>query len=998
MTPLWRGKPEWLPALFLLLIVCTATLALAESEHHLAPEDAEAWTDAIEPQTTLRLAAGRHALAPRSFPPGVRLVGEEGATVVLEPREPLGTGAFLSFEGDAMIENLRIEATGSEGTLVRGDGGALRIERSVLVGGSHGVVQRGGSLDLPDVELNAQAEIGVRWIADGGDARLDGLHFENAPPPTGIHVVARNEETAGTLVVQDIRARDVPGHAFGFLAIVEPQRFASVRLDRLRLGGRSGTGVRLVSRLNESTAREGTLQLADSELEGWETALSAEASGAARLIVEATGTEEAPLILNRNGVAIGLDGTAATLRSEGILLQDNRTGVVLARGARAVVENSVLNRHFDAAVDVGTESSLRLASSRLERNATGVRVHAGAGEVVLGTEEEPGDNRFQVEGTSTWVVDAEEDRLIPAFGNRWFLNRLETFGHVAIGDLTRRVAPPESAEPHHPAVEVEQGDTLAGRRLRWDLYATRATPGYGHSVFRTWEETALRLERAERLELGPGDYPAPPLPPGDIDLRGSGIEQTRVRPHEPLVAPLFFDDGAAALRLADLTFEVPEGSDSVPVVDWGGGVVEWNSVRLANVGSTPAVRFASEGPPIEWRRSEVLLADEPTTAGGPAVALAGRSLRATESRIVSRGGVAALSWEDRSGTHLLSGREFTLEAHDAPTTAAAIRGAVDLDRLVVRTDGATALDLAAGDSPTTATLRRYRLSDFREAGLHVRGDYESVRLVDGTLAASNDREARAAGLVLQADGQLEIDGLQGGRIRPGIDVRRVPERLRLHNAWFDLAPGFNTIAEQEDGIRFAAPSRVEDAPIARPTVTGARISGYDAAIHVVASHDDPTTITLGNFSGPGANLLVRNSVGVRVASPRGSLSITETLSGSGYLENGTALLVEDGRVRVSGARMVQNQAGVVVRGGIADLGGGPLDSPGRNLLWPQAGPFALVNEAPRPLYAVGNAWGDAAALLGTDAAPLRASEEGPIFTVRPTPASRDDPAAASSPR
>jgi hypothetical protein len=127
---------------------------------------------------------------------------------------------------------------------------------------------------------------------------------------------------------------------------------------------------------------------------------------------------------------------------------------------------------------------------------------------------------------------------------------------------------------------------------------------------------------------------------------------------------------------------------------------------------------------------------------------------------------------------------------------------------------------------------------------------------------------------------------------------------------------------------------------------------------------------LGNFDARSANRFLRNGIGIRLSSPAAHVAMREDRNRSLLAENSAAVLIEAGALMMENVRVENNQTGVIVRGGVVDLGGGALGSRGGNVLWPQAGPFAIVNEASAPVEARHNAWGAMKAFLKTDGAPI----------------------------
>jgi hypothetical protein len=364
---------------------------------------------------------------------------------------------------------------------------------------------------------------------------------------------------------------------------------------------------------------------------------------------------------------------------------------------------------------------------------------------------------------------------------------------------------------------------------------------------------------------------------------------------------------------------------------------------------------------------------------------------------VVRGEGAAELGQDAQATLGVSGRRLVLERvridSRAPAPAVmAERGAVlDQVRVVHRVpfDGssvvlggnATVTGLTVEGACGTALelgreggdLRTVRLEGFRRRGMLMAGG--DVMLRDVRMQAADDPADRAAGLVVATDaaGSLRIDGLESLNTRPALDLAGALESELLDGLVLDLRATHNDLAGEEAGVRLA----LARGPEGERRVTGSRITGYDVGLDVVRAHDDPTTLVLGDRGAAGANRFVRNTIGLRVASEAARVVLQEDRNRNLLGENGAAVVVEAGAVSLENVRLENNQTGVIVRGGIADLGGGPLGSTGGNVLWPQAGAFAVVNESPSPVAARFNLWGGMRPFLGGEGAPISDARRNP---------------------
>ncbi|MDK2971428.1 MAG: hypothetical protein PWP23_1183 [Candidatus Sumerlaeota bacterium] len=1016
----WARCPSRFGALALVLLFMAS--GLSAQEQRVSP----AMAGEIAGEGTYRLAAGVYRLQPVAVSGALVLLGPEkgeavleaaregvlfevrgsltldGITVAAPPRaEPLiavepggqlnitrnrftGSGARLRTRGaDVRVQDTTFFRAAT--TLETSGGGSILLRDSEFIGkpGTRApLLVLGGpaSIEIEDctfrsveriLAADGPASVRVRgaaaaWLGAGGflvrnpagAVSFAGLTFEGPCVGAGVHVVGgAPEQPLPPLEIAGIRADAGAGGSggLGFLTIADPGAFERVVLSDCVLRGAGSAGMQVLSR---GEARGANVAISGSALEGWESGieLRAEHSGRFAALVADTRLED-------NGVGLDAAGAGLSLEARSLSASANRMGVRVGGGAHAALADARLAHSVEAAVHVGDAGALAMRRTHLLANGIGVDVAEDAGTVDLGQREEAGENRFEVRGARTWAVRAKSPEPIAAFGNTWGEQRPYT-GAVAIDDLI------DDGDAANPVQETGNGIVLAdsqpGRatRLRWDAVASRTTPGYGTDVFRSFADVEPVLGDLEVLELGAGEYVLPVLHTGLRELAGAGRGRTILRPETDATAAVVASGESFVLR--DLTILLPEET-RLPAVAWTGGKLRLE--RLAIEGAGPgALRVAPGGQAVE-------VADVTVTAGGTeggtVLDVGARPSTWSRVRVTLAGPLTALETHGRASlghTTIL----YTA-AHEGPGVV--LRGEAGAAQLTVTGPCATAVELAAADSPSTATLIQTRLEGFRGAGIRLTGGVgHDLTVRNARLTASDDAGFRAAGLSVapQARLALRIDDFEATNARPGLDVAGTARAMVLERIMLQLNGSHNAVESEEQGIRLALASGA-----GRRTLAGVEAGGYDVGLDVTRQHDDATTLVLGNFDARSACRFLRNGIGIRLSSPAARVAMREDRNRSLLAENSAAVLLEAGSLMMENVRVENNQTGVIVRGGVADLGGGALGSRGGNVLWPQAGPFAIVNESPAPVAARHNVWGAMKPFLKTDGAPISDARKDP---------------------
>lgn len=794
-------------------------------------------------------------------------------------------------------------------------------------------------------ELSGSA-IAVRYPR--GSVRIQGIEFLGRFGGAGVHVVGAPESGAEVLEIVSLRAHDatLEGTRLGLVTVVDPGAFTGVLLHDLELAGQGAAAVALHGRLPADAVGVVLDRLVAS---GWEAGLVVTAERDASLFVDLKASR-----LTAMGFGVQARG-GAIVTGRRLALSGCGRGIEASDGAVVALWETDIVGSFAAGLAVGSGAGLRLRGSTLRNNSVGLLVEADAGNVDAGTSEEPGANLFEVPAVGQTAIRARG--AVTARGNRWSIARPIT-GRVAVGDLLDAVpgivdfdVPPRESSP----------------RVRWDVGATRATPGYGSEVFRAFEDFADQWDNLERLELGPGDYALPPLAPAMRHIVGAGRVRTRL-------THLLRVTTEQSWHLEDLTLTGTGTLLEAP----SPAAATLRRVRFEGAGPELA-RFSDAQEPIHFDDCDVQAHGTPAGAGGLLV-LGTRPTRLTALVVESSVDAPVLDW---SGPARLEARGLTVRQRvDSVRPLLILRGDATLRQVHLDGPAAVGIQTLAELAPLALTIEHARIQGYCETGLLLAGPVaQRVRLQTVAAHPSSDPGIRAAGMVIadEASVRLETDGFEATNARPGVRFGGQYEALVFRRGVLALGPAWNSLEAEEVGLEFSLRGARGN-----PVVTATQVSGYDAGLLVAAGHDDPTTVLLGGRRPADANQFVRNAVGVRVASPSASLAVREDRGRNRYAENGAAFLVEAGSVLIENARIENNQTGVVVRGGMVDLGGGALGSTGGNVLWPQAGAFAILNDSPAEVAARFCLWGEMGPFVETDAAPIRDRRRdpaaGPVVT------------------
>ncbi|MBX3729662.1 MAG: hypothetical protein KF858_10800 [Candidatus Sumerlaeia bacterium] len=965
-----------------------------------------------------RFESGSHELdATLEIAAGARLlIAGEADTVLRAPLgEPLarvrGTlrleGLTLVGPGEAIVElaaggrleaiNCRFVADASEAA-IRG-AGAIDLQGCVFVGGGAAVRWRGDGevevlatdcefLGTPDarasmLDVHGPARVRVRgcrfaWSAGAvrtegtaelllenlhiaeatrsaivvrhptGGVRVKGIEFLGRLGGAGMHVVGAPESGAALLDIASVRAQDVllEGTRLGLVTLVDPGAFKGVAMTDLAVAGQGAAAVAI-----HAQARAETVGIVVEGLvaSGWEVGLVARSESEARLAVYLKDSR-----LKVLGVGVQARGPT-TFMGKKLVLSGCGRGMEALEDATISLWETDISDSSTVGLAVGDGGGLGMRDSALRNNTVGLLVEAGAGVVDAGTSAEPGGNLFEVPQVGQSAIRAR--RAVTAHGNRWSIARPIT-GRVAVGDLL-------DAAPGLVDYDVPPRDPSP--RVRWDIGATRATPGYGSEVFRAFEDFADQWDALERLDLGPGDYVLPALPTTMRHVAGAGRARTRLTDVLRVTAeqPWTLEDLVLTGPGTLLDAETPAAATL-------------RRVRFEGAGPELA-RFFGDQEPIHFEGCEVQAHGTPAGAGA-LLPLGPRPTRLTALLVESSLDASVLEW---SGPARLEARGLTVRQRaDSARPLLLLRGSADLRHVHLEGPAGVAIQTHAAEAPLTLAIEQARLEGFRETGLLLAGSGEQrVRLQSVAARPVADPGIRAAGIVIadEASVRLESDGFESTNARPGVRFGGQYETLAFRRGVLALEPAWNSLETEEVGLEFSLRGARSS-----PVVAATQVSGFDVGLLMAAAHDDPTTVLLGGRRPVDANRFVRNAVGVRVASPSASLAVREDRGRNRYAENGAGFLVEAGSVLIENARIENNQTGVVVRGGIVDLGGGALGSTGGNVLWPQAGAFAILNDSPAEVAARFCQWGEMGPFVETDAAPIRDRRRdpavGPVFT------------------
>lgn len=931
-----------------------------------------------------------------------RLAGYDGpaaihareAAVELRATSFLRTPRAVRFEGaetSAFDQLLRIEqceflAPGERsGALIATTGGVDVRVGGLFVGGGEALrLDRPARVEVTDALFAAQAAGALIVRHPRGEVHLERLDFEGSFSSPGIHLIGDPAASAGAeLHLVDITAQAVAlrSDAPGFVTILAPEAFAQVLLRRCDLRGQGPAALRVVSR----SPSRASLRIEQCRVTGWIAGLDVSSSGAAELALHFDAGESPSLFIrNESGILAG--GTGMTLSTEAgaLHLEANRTGLRLGDGASGDLRGARVAASLETGVAVESGARLRTRAGRFEGNHAGVHAAIDADRVDLGASGDPGGNLFSVPDFRAFAIVNESGRTIDAHGNEWHHAGQRLVGHAAIDDLIADGDDDNPTGEHgRGAVLFEATFELPEERLEWNLAASRRTPGYGRRVFRTRAEIEPRLAAATVLHLGPGTYPMLPVERDRAAIIGAGPRTTTLLP-EQLGTESLVEFANDALRLEGLTLSVPTSfPPEVPLFAPGDQELALHDVVIDGA---PDVLLAATapGPPIRLSRVQATSADAATSPTRPLLDVAGRDLHIDGVRLRPRAGAAALVWRARDSNEVqLSGDGLRIDAISSPPgPMVVLQGDVDLAGLAIEGPVDDAVRIETSDTTATVRLTDLSIAGFRRTGIDIApGRHAHIEVLDAVLLASSSAEHVARGIVLPADAEahLAIDGLRGEGLRPALALHGRLPRATLSRLHLELPDALNSIFTAEDGILLdlrppfpAGPRGAE--PI---LLLDYRLTGYDNGIHVAATHDDPATVTLGSGQPRSAGRVERNGVGLRLASPRAIVAVREHVWGGVWRENGVAVLVENGALLVENARMIDNQLGLMIRGGDVDLGGGPMGSAGGNRLWPQAGALAVVNETPRTHFAIGNEWGEAVHRLRTTASPIRDRIQNP---------------------
>ncbi|MCB2153874.1 DUF1565 domain-containing protein [bacterium] len=757
-----------------------------------------------------------------------------------------------------------------------------------------------------------------------------------------------------TIKIADVSADDIflPE---GESAFVETVDFGTLNANRIQISGRgNGAGMRLLG-------DDSVVKLANASIEKWNVG------------VELRGPSLASSNLHIEQCDTGLLAEESKVILNGGSISDNRTGVSVTDGATARVSATVASNR-EVGISVGSRAELVLRTSKVLDNALGILIAKEADGVDLGTQVENGANVLRVPAPTAFAIRNEGSNSVTAFGNRWFQNRLEYLGHVAIDDLI------DDGDVDNPIGEAGNGEVyfeirrdFKGSTIHWDSTADRRTLGYGSSVYRSREEVEARAARVRTVLLGPGEYPPLERMPSRLTIRGKGADQTRLVAREGADATI--DSNAAQLSLEGVAISfAPDGPETA--ISWRGGELKLQDVDIDGFPAAGVVAAPGRGS-IEMRNVRMRLLDlnaQPLVAKNRAMFLHNVSIGSQTSQ-------TAIEWSGDEGI-ALSAEGLSIETGSTDGAALHIVGSATLRDTTVHQLAGTGLLVESPSPATNFDAAGLEIHGFSEAGVRIAGTFESAALSNVELRPKLNPSIHAEGIDFSSTalGAIEISDLSAENVRPGLAVRGTWTSGSAKEIRLRLGSAYNAIDRQEDGILFDSRGHSPETFL----VTAANIEGYDSGIHLAPDHDNPTSVTLGNFLGTGASRFRQNSVGIRLSSASGALVVKEDRNRALISGSGVGVLVEAGNLKLENERILQNTAGIIVRGGTADLGGGPFQSRGANLLWPQSGSYGIINETPQTVMARGNYWGEAEELMPTEARPIRDSLQdpsaGPVIT------------------
>ncbi|MBI5155049.1 right-handed parallel beta-helix repeat-containing protein [Candidatus Poribacteria bacterium] len=908
--------------LWCLPLLVAGELARAAS---IAPGDEALLPALLETDRRIEFAPGDYAIGPLLLPPGTEFEGIRGE-VTIRPAGTARGAAWIEGTGALRISGIAFEGSGGGGVLVR----------------------------------------------EAGTVAISGCAFRGQWAAPALHVIGAGSDgvTSSTLTIEDVSIRGGRQRLspLGLITIVEPEAFARITLAAVNLEASGGTGLRVVSRRLEAPRGVPQVVMTDCRFAGWERGAVLDTLGAARVTMTAEGAnsfEGCVTGLQAGGAGVTIEPAKGALR-----FKRNRTGLLLTGGASARLDGAT----FDANHGVGIEcagSVLSLRGCEFRNNALCVLIQPGEAMIDLGTQADPGGNRFDVAGAAFFAVRNESGKEVPAFGNHWSQSGNEYHGHVAVDDLI------DDGDADNPLSEHGSGPVLLERRddtpkstLRWDIAGSRMTPGYGFEVFRSREEIELRLPYVQALELSAGVYPMIPFLSPDQTITGAGSSRSILEPTGTEEGALLRPD-LDALTLKALSLRARgEGANPARGLEWSGGALTLEDVAIEGF-SAEGLLAHPGGQRVELRGVRVLRRGAGGADAAAAVRIRGRDVKVAGLEVQTSGGGAALDFASTDSLRMLHGTDVSLRCEGASRTPAlSLQGHAELKGLRIVQEEGTGVLLRAADYPARVSLEDVYARGFTDAGIRIAdGVFGTIHVSGAELNGTARLDKRACGLRLMetATASLELDRVTGFAVRPGIEILGTVPSLHLNRVQLVLATLFNSLPENESGVLLSARKGCESAPL----VTACRFEGYDDAFRVTSLHDDGTTITFGDYTGEGANHFLRNVNGLLLESGKAVVEVREDRNLNEFEENGVALRVKAGRLRLEGARVLRNSVGVLVEGGEVDLGGGALGSRGGNVLWPQAGPFAVQNMTAGTVWAVGNDWGAAQALLGTEAAPIR---------------------------